>query len=419
MSLSELCEKAINAVIRPPRREYNPSEIPLFFRASDNKLYIRHPLNFRNSRHQKIVGSLYVMDGIDAMSNIPCVLYLHGNASCQYEGQFLVPNLCPYGIAVYCFDFAGCGASGGDYISLGYYEQQDVELVLTSLTNSFQFSKYVLWGRSMGAATAILVNHPLLVGRISDSTYTSINEVCSAIAASMGVPHLLITPALWYLRYNVSSIANFNMSTVSPEESAKTDMPVPLLIGHADDDEFIPLEQGQRVFKAYQCPDKQFFILHGGHNGKRNTDWIEKCSKFCFRVLGIQANDYKPSTSTGFIESDFVPHFGNIKEMMAAADAAKAKSHEKESEHKDENLEKEENSSEQQENEITQKIEINKENKEELTESTEEIPCKEEKIQQQNENKEEENISSSSLKEEDQNKPDNENIDPNEDQENQ
>ena len=373
MNISELCEKAINAVIRPPRREYDPKEIPLFFKAGDDKLYIRHPLNFANARRQKIVGSLYVLDGIDAMSGIPCVVYLHGNASSQYEGQFLVPNLCPYGVAVYCFDFIGCGASAGDYISLGYYEQKDVELLLTQLSNSFHFTKFVLWGRSMGAAVSILVNHEKLVGRIADSTYTSINEVCSAIAGSMGLPHFLITPALWYLKFNVSSIADFNMSEVSPEESAKTDIPVPLLIGHADDDEFIPLEQGQRVFKAYNGTKKEFVILHGGHNGKRSHDWIEKCCKFCFKNLGVSAPDYKPTTYTGFIESDTVPHFGNIKEMMAASDAAKAKAKEKK-ENEEKNSTKEEKKQEHeriQEEEpiLREKEEKNDEKQKEISEA--------------------------------------------------
>ena len=165
---------------------------------------------------------------------------------------------------------------------------------------------------------------------------------------------------------------------MSPEVSAKSDMLVPLLIGHADDDEFIPLEQGQRVFKAYHSEDKQFFILHGGHNGKREPGWIEKCARFCFRVLGIQAPDYKPTIFTGFIESDFVPHFGNIKEMMAAADAAKAK---KEQNHQNEKEEKSAESQDQQENE-----EINKDNHEvfQHTDSTEETSAKTEKIEQEN-----------------------------------
>jgi pimeloyl-ACP methyl ester carboxylesterase len=341
MSISELTEKAINAIIRPPRKTYNPLDLPIFFTAADGRKYIRHPLNFRNKRHQKIVGSLYVMEGVDAMSNIPCVLYLHGNASSQYEGQFLVPNLCPYNIAVYCFDFAGCGASDGEYISLGYYETQDIELILTSLTNSFQFCKYILWGRSMGAACSILVNHPQLVGRVCDSTFTSINEVCSAIASSMGVPSLLISPALWYLKFNVSNKADFNMNSVVPEEQARKDMPVPLIVGHAVDDEFIPIEQGRRVFEAYCGEDKEFVALNNGHNGKRTREWIMRACRMCFRCFGITAEGYQPTSFTGFSDNG-VPHFSSFMEMVAASNAKKKEDQKEEEEQSEEEDTKEE-----------------------------------------------------------------------------
>jgi hypothetical protein len=56
----------------------------------------------------------------------PCVIYLHGNASSRLEGRALVDLLVPYDIAYCILDFAGCGLSGGDFISLGYFEKEDV-----------------------------------------------------------------------------------------------------------------------------------------------------------------------------------------------------------------------------------------------------------------------------------------------------
>jgi pimeloyl-ACP methyl ester carboxylesterase len=110
------------------------------------------------------------------MDGGPCVVYMHGNASSQWEGQFLIPNLCPRGIAVFCFDFAGCGASDGEFISLGHFETMDVEFLLQSLLETFRLGPFVLWGRSMGAATSLLVRHPAVVGIVVDSAYTSIPD---------------------------------------------------------------------------------------------------------------------------------------------------------------------------------------------------------------------------------------------------
>jgi alpha-beta hydrolase superfamily lysophospholipase len=59
-------------------------------------------------------------------------------------------------ITVFTFDFAGCGLSEGDYISLGYYERGDVDAVFRYLRELGTVSSIGIWGRSMGAVTALM-----------------------------------------------------------------------------------------------------------------------------------------------------------------------------------------------------------------------------------------------------------------------
>jgi pimeloyl-ACP methyl ester carboxylesterase len=59
-------------------------------------------------------------------------------------------------VAFACFDFSGSGLSEGEYVSLGYYESDDVEAVVSHLRRSKGFTEIALWGRSMGAVTALL-----------------------------------------------------------------------------------------------------------------------------------------------------------------------------------------------------------------------------------------------------------------------
>ena len=59
-------------------------------------------------------------------------------------------------ISGFAFDFCGSGRSDGEYISLGYYEKDDVYTVINYLKNSNKVSTVGLWGRSMGGSTAIL-----------------------------------------------------------------------------------------------------------------------------------------------------------------------------------------------------------------------------------------------------------------------
>lgn len=57
---------------------------------------------------------------------MPCVIYLHGNSSSRLEALEAVPYLLPSNVTLFCFDFAGCGLSEGEYISLGWYEREDL-----------------------------------------------------------------------------------------------------------------------------------------------------------------------------------------------------------------------------------------------------------------------------------------------------
>ena len=43
-------------------------------------------------------------------------------------------------ITVFAFDFSGCGKSEGDYISLGWYEKEDLRIVVEYLRNSYKVS---------------------------------------------------------------------------------------------------------------------------------------------------------------------------------------------------------------------------------------------------------------------------------------
>jgi pimeloyl-ACP methyl ester carboxylesterase len=317
MSDESLKDKAVNAIIRPPRKHYVIEDIPLIFDAGDDNVYIRHPLNFSNERDQKIVGSIYVKEGQNLMDGGPCVIYMHGNASSQLEGQFLVPQFCPMGVAVYCFDFSGCGESEGDFISLGYYEKQDVEYLMWFLNSSFNLGPFALWGRSMGAATSVLARGPLIASIIVDSTFTSINEICAAIGKSQKLPSIAIPAVLWVLKRLVSGKAGFDMNEVSPLEAAKKPGAVPCIIGHATDDEFIPIDQGRQVFMAYSNPDKEFVHLIGGHNGRRKEEWITKCIKFVMKHFKMPCEDFKLLRFKGFNSQEDQRHFSSFNDMVS------------------------------------------------------------------------------------------------------
>lgn len=315
--MASLVQRAVDAIIRPPRTEYDQTSIPQFLQGDDDVQYIRHPLGFINSRDITLIGSYYHGIGMDPTLGGPCVLYLHGNASSQLEGQFLVPNLCKYGIFVCCFDFAGCGCSGGDYVSLGYFEKEDTEFLLDQLHKHFNLGPFILWGRSMGAATSLLVDYPLVLGRISDSSFTSVPDMCAAIATSMHLPSFFVPAVIWFLKKQVIQHANFNIEEVSPISICRQNE-VPCVFGHAEEDQFIPFEQCRRLYDNYPCKMKYLMQLPGGHNSRRKKTWIRLGVSFILDNFCIDVKNPEISSCRKLQQSVF--HFSSFSAMVNEAE---------------------------------------------------------------------------------------------------
>jgi pimeloyl-ACP methyl ester carboxylesterase len=292
--MSALIQRAVEAVIRPRRYQYDPGALPAVFSVYDDEdpVFSRHALCLENARHQHLVGSLYHHHNFNPMQCTRCVMYLHGNASCQLEGQFLVPNFCPHGVLVCCIDFAGCGASDGDYISLGLWEKDDVEHVMARLAAMFAIEQFFLWGRSMGAGTAVMVRSPLLKGIIVDSAYTSVADLCTFIAGSKSPLPAWLTPgAVWALAKLVKSSAGFDLYGVRPIDFV-AHATVPAVFGHAPEDEFVPFPQGRKLFEQYSHGDKLFYTIENGtHNSRRPLAWLRLAVCFALQKMGIPAND--------------------------------------------------------------------------------------------------------------------------------
>lgn len=284
--MPSLIQKAVNAIIRPPRKQYNLNTIPLCLNAGEGNFYVRQPLQFVNERKQTIICSLYHSTDIKPLDGGPCVIYLHGNASSQLEGQFLVPNICCHGVFMFLFDFAGCGCSDGDYISLGYFEKQDIEFLMRILHDQLHLGPFILWGRSMGASTALLADSPLIAAKIIDSSFTTLPEECTAIAKYANLPMFFVPAVMTVLRHAVVKNAKFSIDDVSPIKAC-SNATVPVLFGHAIDDEFIPFEQGKQLFNRYAGKNKFFVTLTGGHNGKRPDDFLKFCITFLLKNIGI------------------------------------------------------------------------------------------------------------------------------------
>jgi alpha/beta superfamily hydrolase len=81
---------------------------------------------------------------------------------------------------VLLFDCAGSGVSEGEYVSLGVRESEDLEAVVAYLAERRQANNICLWGRSMGAVTALLYasrNKKQIKCCVYDSPFRSLKKL--------------------------------------------------------------------------------------------------------------------------------------------------------------------------------------------------------------------------------------------------
>ena len=135
-------EEQWHAIIRPPRCEYEQSDLgPEIFYLEDICVK-RTDLELTNKKKLKLKCSWF--QPINNEQPLPCVIYLHGNSSSRLEAMNHLSMLLPDNISVFCFDFSGSGQSDGQYISLGYFEKDDLEIVIDYLRESNKTTLYHL-----------------------------------------------------------------------------------------------------------------------------------------------------------------------------------------------------------------------------------------------------------------------------------
>ena len=280
-------EELWKAVIRPYRDNYSDKDLgPEKFRLN-SKYYKRTDFSLKNSRKQAIMCSYWEpYDEEREYTYLPCVIYLHGNSSSRCE---VVPNLkylLPLNITVFSFDFAACGRSEGEYISLGWYEILDVKCVINFLRKSHKVGPIGLWGRSMGAVTSIMYaeKDPTIGGIFLDSPFFSLNLLMDELSKEkVSFPGFLVKQVLNKVKETVKEKAGFNIDDIDTEKYCKNCF-VPAFFCHGKDDKFVRLHHCNDLYMEYPG-EKDILIVEGDHNDIRPDELNEKAAKFFYYAL--------------------------------------------------------------------------------------------------------------------------------------
>ena len=284
---SSAYEELWKAVIRPNRDIYQDKDLgPEKFELK-HKWYKRTDFTIINKRNYKLACSFWEpFDEEREHPRLPCVIYLHGNSSSRCEVIPEVRYLLPRNITVFAFDFTGCGRSEGDYISLGWHEQEDVECVINYLRKSNKVSTIGLWGRSMGAVTALMYGSkdPSIAGLVLDSPFSSLKILIDELARErVNLPNFIINQAIKLIKEIIKEKANFNLDDIEPINYAGKCF-IPAYFCHAKGDTFVDIHHCKDLYKLY-AGDKKVVYVKGNHNTERPIHFKDIVVLFFYETL--------------------------------------------------------------------------------------------------------------------------------------
>ena len=278
------------AVIRPNRDRYSDIELgPEKFEIKQ-KCFKRTDFTLRNKKNYKLVCSYWEpFDEEREYPKLPCVIYLHGNSSSRCEVVPEIKYLLKKGITVFAFDFSGCGKSEGEYISLGWHEQDDVSCVVDFLRRSNKVSTIGIWGRSMGAATALMYSAKDLsiAGLVLDSPFSSLKNLINELAKErVALPEFVVRQAIKWIKETIKEKAEFNLDDVEPINYAEKCF-IPAFFCHSKQDTFVNIHHCKDLYNLY-AGDKSIVYVKGNHNSERSIHFKESVAQFFYKALRCQ-----------------------------------------------------------------------------------------------------------------------------------
>lgn len=285
-------DQLVNAIIRPPRAQYDLRALGPEEFSFQGRKFARADFDLLNDREMTLKCSHWTPTD-PPLDRLPCVIYLHGNSSCRAEAVNVLSPLLSGGMTVLAFDFAGSGQSDGEYVSLGFFEKEDLACVVEYLRQSGRVSTLGLWGRSMGAATALQHGDrdPSIAGMVIDSGFTSLEVLARElvdIARQQGhtIPGFAVSIAMSMIKSSVKKKAKFKVESLTPIEHVDRCF-IPAIFVHGKGDNFILPHHSEEMCEQY-AGEKQLMIVDGDHNSARPPHILDTAAIFLHNALQVK-----------------------------------------------------------------------------------------------------------------------------------
>jgi pimeloyl-ACP methyl ester carboxylesterase len=213
------------------------------------------------------------------------IVLLHGwagNKSNVLQNTYFLHKL---GVNLFCFDFRGCGESGGNVSTIGYLEIKDFKAALEFLkTHKSQESKKIgIYSISMGASVAIYQapKSEEIKCLITEAAFTSYEQIVARWAwIRRKIPYYPCVPlTLFFVRLKLK----INPEHYSPVYHISKVSGKPIFFIHGSHDDLVLPKDAKILFKKVGEP-KSWWLVAGASHGKcaetGGKDYKNKLRKF-------------------------------------------------------------------------------------------------------------------------------------------
>lgn len=224
------------------------------------------------------------------------LLLLHGFGTCKEDLLDLAHGLYNNGdYHLLLLDLRGHGASGGNTLSFGCREVDDIKEVLQFIKQNSSFEKLPVGclGISMGGSIAILAAAYLpnqIRAVVSDSAYFNLaNAIARVFKISYHLPRMpLAQIVIWMTALRLGC----PMKNLSPVEVIHKISPNPIFLIHGMSDKTTPYHDAEILFQAAQRPKELWLVPDAEHV----ASYYKYRDEYLHRILTFYQNAFQRTT---------------------------------------------------------------------------------------------------------------------------
>ena len=116
-SVSAGYEELVNAIIRPPRAQYDVGDMGPREQLVGQLIVTRRDLELPGHRGKLVCSHWEPGPRSRSQVQMPCVIYMHGNCGCRAEALDILDLVLGGGMTLFALDFGGCGLSEGTHFA--------------------------------------------------------------------------------------------------------------------------------------------------------------------------------------------------------------------------------------------------------------------------------------------------------------